>query len=230
MKTLFFDAGPIISLTTNNLLWLIPKLKEVFNGEFAITDGVRYELVVKPLETKKFKFEALQVQGMVEKKALDVVSSPAIRQKAAYLQNLANRIFVIRRQPMQILQNGECETLAAALLMNAPVIVCDERITRTLIEAPHQLQELYERRLHEKVERNDQALHEFVKAVQGIKIIRSVELVLIAYEKGLLNEFLVNVPNVRRELLESLLWGVKLHGTAISEDEIAELVKLELKK
>ncbi len=230
MKTLFFDTGPIISLTTNNLLWLLPKLKEAFNGEFAITDGVKFELVQKPLETKKFKFEALQVQGMIEQRVLDVITSPAIRQKAAYLQNLANRIYVIRRQPMQILQQGECETLAAALLSNVPVIVCDERITRTLLEAPHQLQELYERRLHEKVEVNDQALHEFTKAVKGIKVIRSVELVLIAYEKGFLDQFLVKVPNVRRELLESLLWGVKLHGAAISEDEIAELVKMELKR
>ncbi|MBI4150605.1 hypothetical protein HY492_00610 [Candidatus Woesearchaeota archaeon] len=230
MKTLFFDTGPIISLTTNNLLWLLPKLKEAFNGEFAITDGVKYELVQKPLETKKFKFEAIQVQGMIEQKALDVIISPAIRQKAQYLQNLANRIFVIRRQPMQILQQGECETLAAALLSNVQTIVCDERITRTLIEAPHQLQQLYERRLHEKVEVNDQALHEFSKAVHGIKVIRSVELVLIAYEKGYLNQYLVKVPNVRRELLDSLLWGVKLHGAAISEEEIAELVKEELKR
>jgi predicted nucleic acid-binding protein len=182
------------------------------------------------LETKKFKFEALQVQGLVEQNVLDVIGSPAIRQKAKYLQNLANRIFVIRRQPMQILQQGECETLAAALLSNVNVIVCDERITRMLIEAPHQLQELYERRLHEKVEVNNAALQEFKKAVQGIKIVRSAELVLIAYEKGFLNQYLVNVPNVRRELLESLLWGVKLHGTAISEEEITELVKSELKR
>jgi predicted nucleic acid-binding protein len=230
MKTLFFDTGPIISLTTNNLLWLLPKLKEAFNGEFAITDGVRFELVQKPLETKKFKFEALQVQGMIEQRVLDVMTSPAIRQKALYLQNLANRIFIIRRQPMQILQQGECETLAAALLSNVGIIVCDERITRTLLEAPHQLQELYERRLHEKVQVDDRALHEFSKAVAGIKVIRSVELVLIAYEKGFLDQYLVKVPNVRRELLDSLLWGVKLHGAAISEEEIAELVKNELKR
>jgi hypothetical protein len=36
------------------------------------------------------------------------------------------------------------------------------------------------------------------------------------------------VPNPNRELLESVLWGVKLNGCAISEQEISELIKLEL--
>ena len=32
MKTLVFDAGPIISMTMNNLLWLLKPLKKQFDG------------------------------------------------------------------------------------------------------------------------------------------------------------------------------------------------------
>ena len=73
------------------------------------------------------------------------------------------------------------------------------------------------------------ALREFRKAVTGITVIRSVELVAVAFELGLLDEFITQVPNARKELLESVLWGVKLHGASVSEEEIAHIVKSELK-
>ena len=40
MKSLVFDAGPVISLTTNNLLWLLDVLKGDYEGEFYIPEGV----------------------------------------------------------------------------------------------------------------------------------------------------------------------------------------------
>jgi hypothetical protein len=67
IDSLVFDSGPIISLSTNNLLWILPKIKEKFDGEFLITPAVKRECVTRPLETKKFKFEALQVLRQIEK-------------------------------------------------------------------------------------------------------------------------------------------------------------------
>ena len=55
MKSLVFDAGPIISLTMNNLLWLLDPLKVNFKGEFYIPMAVKGELVDRPLTTKKFR-------------------------------------------------------------------------------------------------------------------------------------------------------------------------------
>ncbi|HSU73176.1 MAG TPA: hypothetical protein VLJ21_04995, partial [Candidatus Binatia bacterium] len=227
---LLFDTGPIISLTTNNLLWILPELQKKFQGDFSIVESVRYELVGKPLATKKFKFEALQVQRLIQDNAFKVLSSPNIQHKAQQLFDVANRIFRVRKQPLRIVQMGEMETLAAVLVLGASGMVCDERITRTLVEAPHALRKLYEHRLHEKVDMDMDASRQFSTLVKGVKIIRSVELVTLAFELGILNKFLVSVPNAKRALLESLLWGVKLHGAAVSEEEIAELVKLEIKK
>jgi len=230
MRLLVFDAGPMISLTTNSLLWLLPELKSKYRGDFGIVESVHQELISKPLKTKKFKFEALQVQKLIQDGVITVLSSPNVRGKAQQLFDLGNRIFRVRKQPLRIVQMGEMETLAAAIHLGAHAMVCDERITRNLIEAPHSLRTLYEKRLHEKVEVNADALHQFQNLVKGVKIIRSVELVTLAFEMGILNKFVVNVPNARRELLESLLWGVKLHGAAVSEDEINQILKLELKK
>ena len=67
MKTIVFDTGPIISLTMNNLLWILEPLKSISNANFYITNPVKKELVDNPLnKTKRFKFEALQVLHYIE--------------------------------------------------------------------------------------------------------------------------------------------------------------------
>ena len=60
-------------------------------------------------------------------------------------------------------------------------------------------------------------------------MIRSVELVTISYELGLLDKYIVNIKNPRKALLEGVLWGVKLNGASVSEREIKEIVKMEIK-
>jgi predicted nucleic acid-binding protein len=225
-KSLVFDAGPIISLTTNNLLWLIEPLKQKFNGHFYMTEGVRVELVDKPLATKKFKFEALQVEQQIEAGIIEVARDPAAKSLATKLLDLSNSCFYVDGNPLRIVQFGEMETLAFALLNKCEAIVIDERITRLLLESPESLAKLLSKRLHANVKMDKTSLMELDKITNGIKLIRSVELVAVAYSLGLLDKFIVHVPRARQELLDSILWGVKLNGCAVSEYEIAELSKL----
>jgi predicted nucleic acid-binding protein len=226
MRALVFDTGPIISLTTNNLLWLLEPLKKRFRGDFIITASVKRELVDRPIATKKFKFEALQVQSLIEQGIITLTGGEELRRRANMLLELGNSIFHARGQPMSIVQFGEMEALAAASLLRAECMVIDERITHTLLEEPEKLRQLCEHRLHTPLEIDERALRGFRKLSGDIRLIRSAELVAVAYERGLLDRFLVNVPHVRRELLDSILWGVKLHGCAISEAEIDELLRL----
>ncbi len=227
MKNIIFDSGPIISLTTTNLLWLAEELKKKFNGNFLMTMGVKRELVDRPLETRRFKFEALQVQSLIEKNIFSVIKDEAVATKANELLKLANSILSAHGQTIKIVQIGEMETLATAILYKAEGIVIDERITRTLMENPNGLQRLMEKRLHMQLKLNEKALHEFEEATKYITIIRSIELVTVAYELGLLDKFVVGIPHARRELLESILWGVKLNGCSVTEDEINTIVKTE---
>ena len=44
------------------------------------------------------------------------------------------------------------------------------------------------------------------------------------------NEILSNIPDAKKELLDALLWGLKLEGCAISEKEIRLINKLEESK
>lgn len=225
MKTILLDSGPIISLTTSNVLWIIEELSK--KAKLAITIGVKRELVDRPLETRRFKFEALQVQNLIDKKIIAVIDDPEVIKKAQEISNLANNILSAHGQNIKIVQQGEMETLAAAILYKADAIAVDERITRTLLENPEGLHQLMEKRLHMQLKHNQQALHEFQETTRHVTVIRSIEIVTIAYEQGLLNKYVVSIPNARRELLESILWSVKLNGCSVTDDEIDTIVKTE---
>ena len=104
MKTIVFDAGPIISLTLNNLLWILEPLKKISNADFCISEQVKHELVDTPLnKTRKYMFEALQVLHYIENKTLKVIDNDAVRNQALHLLSIANNCFNAFGHNMQIL-------------------------------------------------------------------------------------------------------------------------------
>jgi len=231
MKILVFDTGPIISLSVNALLWILYPLKKKFNGKFLITSGVRKELIDIPLKGKKYKFEALRVQDMINEKIFEIITNKEIEKKGGQLMHLANSCFTARNTNLKIVQEAEMQSLAAAILMNADAVVLDERTTRTLIEDPEALEKLLEHKLNADVVVNQRNLKKFKQEVKNVNVIRSVELVTIAYKMRLLNKYVtanhrVNVK-MRNILLYSALWALKLYGCAISGKEIDEIVHLE---
>jgi len=224
-KAIIFDTGPIISLGINNILWILKELKQRFGGEFYIAPAVKKELVDKPLKSKRFKFEAMQVKSLLETGVLKVIKNPKIKQKTKEIENLANNIFYIHNHPMKTFHKGELETLAAAITTGIKIIVVDERITRTLIEKPQNLENRLEKKMHADVKVNTKKLKKFNSIVKHLQIIRSIELATIAFEKGLMEKYLVKIPNAKKELLESILWAIKLNGCSVMKDEIETIIK-----
>ena len=227
MRALIFDAGPLISLTLNNLLSLIEPLKEKFKGDFIITDAIKSELIDKPIKTKRFEFEALQTLHYIENGTISRIKDNEINTKTQELLEIANNCFKAKGNYIQIIHKGEMSCIAAALLLDTNVIVVDERTTRLIIENPHKLKNILEHRLHTKVDVNDNNLKKFRNITKNIKIIRSVELVTIAFELGLVDKYIPNIENGKRTLLESLLCGVKLDGCSVSKSEIGQIMRLE---
>lgn len=230
MRALVFDTGPIISLATNNLLWILDRLKEKYNGLFYISDYVESELIKRPLEIKRFKFEALQVMYYVKKGTLRIINQKDIKDMTNLLLNLANNSYSAKDHYVQIVHAGEMETLATAMMLETDGIVIDERTTRMLVEEPERLAELMEKRLHTKITMNKENIRKFNDLTKKIKIMRSVELVLAAYELGWLDNYLPDMKNPTVELLDSVLWGLKLRGCSISRREMEQIIKLEAKR
>jgi predicted nucleic acid-binding protein len=229
-KIIVFDTGPIISLATNNLLWILEPLKKEFDGEFLIPECVKKELIDRPLKGKRFKFEAMQVLSLMNRGILKLVEDPEVKAESKRLLDLANRIFKAKGNWMQLVHEAEIQAVALDKITDAAAFVVDERTMRMLIEYPEKLRKIMEHKLHLNIEIDKKNLAEFKKSTRDIDMIRSTELVTIAFEKGLLDKYLPNLPNPRKELLESVLWGVKLNGCSISEMEINKILKIEAKK
>lgn len=228
MKNIVFDTGPIITLTMNNLLWTLESLKEKSDVNFYITDSVKKELVDNPLnKTMRFKFEALQVLKCIEQGTIEVIDNPEIKNQSQKLLSLANNCFMAFGHNMNIVHEAEMSVIALYLQKNADALVVDEKTTRLLIENPKKLHIIIDHNLHSKVILDKDNLSEFAKMTKNVKIIRSVELAAISYERGLLDKYIPNIDNARQILLQSVLWGFKLNGCAVTKKEIEQMIRIE---
>jgi len=231
MRAIIFDTGPLISLSLNSLLWILYPLKKRFNGSFMITPGVKDELIDKPLQGKKYQFEALRVNDMINENILDVYTHPGLRQKAEEIMEIANSCFIVDGTNFKIVQLAEMECIAAAIATGAEAVVMDERTTRLLIEDPWHIKDLLEHKLERHVSVDEQKLGELSTNLKGLKVIRSVELVVAAYKLGFLDRYVTANQKLDKRmkdiLLESVLWALKLYGCAVSSYEINDIVKLE---
>ena len=229
-KSLIFDTGPIISLTLNNLVWIIEPLKQKFNGEFYITKAVYQELIERPLSTKKYKFEALQILPYITRGIIKVLDDNRIAQEGKELLELANTTFKAHDNWIRIVHPGEIEVITAALMNSSEAIVIDERTTRDLIENPRLIEKRLRRKLHTNVQTNKENIRKIEKKLKNLRVIRSFELVKIAFELGYLDKYMLEeekevVPNLKRAVLEGVLWAIKLSGCSVRGEDIIEVLK-----
>ncbi len=227
VKALFFDAGPIISLVMSRLDWILSELKKVYGGKFYITPAVKLELVDRPSNIRRFEFEALQVMKMIREGTLEVYEEP-ISVKAKQLQVLANSTFKVKGKRMDIIQAGEMESVVAAMKTGSNTLVMDERTLRLFIEDSKQLEKLLEFRFKNPIETDISSRDKFSNQLKDIKIIRSIELVSVAFKLGILKDYLPKEKGGKIKLLESVLWATKYNGCAVTEQEIDKIKEILL--
>ena len=226
-KILFFDTGPIITLVLSRLSWLLPALKKQFGGKFYITPAVKLELVDRPLQVRRFSLEALQVSRLIREGILEIYD--AVPEKKVHsLQQLANQSFMINGKTLDIIQTGEMEAVVCAMQLKASVVM-DERTLRLFMENSNELAQVLERRFGNTVTLNKETIKNFNREFEDLIIIRSIELVSVAYKLGLLDSFRPEMKNGKEVLIESLLWATKYNGCAVTDHEIEEIKKFLVK-
>jgi len=214
MKALIFDSSSIISLALNDLLYILEPLKKLFKGNFYITKTIKAEIIDRSIETKKFMFEALMLQKLIKKGVIEVFDDQLKKEK--YL-DAANNLFKVKGKPINLVHAGEasCLDLYNNLKTNQKAMVIDERTTRMLCENPENLRKLMEKKLRKKIK----AKKENYSFFEGMNIIRSSELALIALNKKIIN---FSVPKLK--IIEAMLYALKFKGCAISNSEINSLL------
>ena len=224
MKALIFDSGTLITLSMNCLLDIVRELKKGFDGKFLITKDVKYEIVDRPLNIKKYKLGALRLKSLIDDKTLEFPDSLDI--KDGDISRLTNEIlkssnstFYTEKRAIHIIDQGEASILALNFLLKKKginvLIAMDERTTRMLSEKPDNLKNLLEYKLHTKLKQN-RSSEEFFKL---LNFVRSTELIYVAFKKGI-------IKNQSKEMLDAMLYGAKFKGASISGDEIKEIERL----
>lgn len=223
-KVIIFDASTLISFAMACLYDEFRELKKNFDGKFLITKEVKEEVIDKPMKIQRFQLEAIRLQQLIDEKILEMpesigVATKQVSDRTKKLMELANDTFVGGKDKIKLIDLGESSCMALGQILNEKgvnnVLAIDERTLRNLCEAPESLKKFLEKKMHTKVYIN----RENLAAFKDFKIIRSVELVYIAYKKNL-------VGKKEKKLLEALIYALKFKGCAVSYEDIDEIKKL----
>ena len=229
MKAIIFDSSTIINLAMNNLLWTLQPLKERYGGDFYITQSIKREIIDTPFHIKRFKLESIQIQNMLTKGIFKVYTEQDLTKETKELGEIANNIF-FNKTNLKIIDEGELSALVLAKKINAEALAIDERTTRLLMESPTTLSNIFKSRFKANIRTEQKNLKEFKTRVGEVPIIRSVEMGMIAYELGILDEYLPKKdPQTKKDLLDAILWSMRFKGCAVSEKEMQEILKQEMR-
>ena len=224
MKAIIFDASTIISFSMNGLFEELRGLKNIFRGEFLITEDVKKEIIDNPIKIRRFQLEALKAKQLFDDKVFEMPSSLGVKKqeiikRSQKILEIANSSFIGNGKEIHLIDKGEASCLALSQILNEKgiknVMAIDERTMRMLIEKPENLKKLLEKKLHVEIKANMNKM----KIFENLKIIRSIELAYIANKKKIVK---VKEPGI----LEAMLYGLKYNGASVSDVEIQEIKRL----
>jgi len=222
---LIFDSSSLISITMSGLLNELKKLKKNFPGKFIIPEEVKFEIINRPLEIKKFELEALKLNQLLKEGILEMpesigINSKEISNETKRLLEIANTTFFENKEKgIHLIDLGETACLALSKTLTKKgiknLVVIDERTTRLLSEKPENLKKLLIKKIHTPILMKKENLDNFSK----IKMVRSAELMFLAYKKGLMEL-------KDKKTLDAVLYALKFKGCGISGKEIESLKRM----
>ena len=210
------DSSSIISLAVNCMCSV---LAQIGTG-FTITPKVYEEIITRPLGNRRFSLESMRIRRLVSSGAL-IVQAPKTGLCDDVL-SAANRVYSIRGRELKIIHPAESEAIGLAGEIGAKALLIDERTTRLLVEDPAELRDLLSYRNRAEVRMNEAWLRKLKDVMPKMPIIRSAEIVAIAYERG----YLTRMHDVEdKSVLDAALAALKYSGCAITWEEIEEYQK-----
>ncbi len=217
------DSSVLISLTDACFADIFPFLAKKTPVEFYITPGVKQEIINRPLsiQMKAYELSAVRMKKLLKDKAIKYIDADTA-DLTKRLMFLGNNMFYAHGKPIHLIDLGETDIIATASLLGIKALLIDERTTRMLIEAPFRVKDHLEDELRTSVSINEKNYYEFRHAVEGMKVIRSIELLSVAYELGYFDDF----GNDKVLTFEAALYKTKYSGSAVQFDEIKELLHI----
>ncbi|MBT4870146.1 MAG: hypothetical protein HON47_01065 [Candidatus Diapherotrites archaeon] len=219
MPKAVIDSGTMISLSSTCLMNVFKSFVQHNKIDLMVSSDVARESVWRPITNKRFALNAARIKHAFNDNVVNVVESTAeVRRLEGKILAIANTCFSTKFGPTKIIQAGEAEALALAIIHGAKALFIDERTTRSLIENPSRLKQIIQKKQHTGIEANIEKIKEFRSLFPDLKIFRSVDLIAFAYKQDL---FKNELDHGKLEL-EAALYAAKYAGCAVSEREINE--------
>lgn len=222
MKTIVFDSSTLISFSETCLINALYFLKEKFAVKLLATPAVQREVVATPMGIRRFEFSALRIKKLFDDRVVEVVATPNLKQQTQNVLSLANNLFFVHGHPLQLVQLGEAECVAAFEGASINAMAVDEKTMRSLIEAPEKFSEQVASEYSAKVEIDEGKLAAWKFLAASIKCVRSAELLAVAGRNGFFKDF----GNAKSEAIASALYSLRSSGCAISSQELLEYERM----
>jgi len=219
-NSIICDSSSLISLAEACLLDIFPYLKQRMYGDFVYPKMVRIESIERPIQAKTHALRALRLQEYELMRLIKFVDDD-VEKETKELMSLANNIFETKNRPIHLVDAGEAAQIALARKLNINTLVIDERTTRTLLEAPMKLKQHLEYESKKPVIINQKLLNSFLDKAGRFNIIRSSELVVLAYNYGYFDKY----GKDKNVALESSLFTLKYSGCSLSYEEINDFMR-----
>jgi predicted nucleic acid-binding protein len=219
-NSLVCDSSSLISLAQSCFLDVIPFLNQRMYGSFIYPKMVRVESIERPISAKNHALRALRLREYEESNIIKFLDLD-VDKDTKEIMSMANHIFETKNKAIRIVDEGEAAQIALAIRLNIKNLVIDERTTRTLLEAPFKLKEHLERESRKPVNINQKLFNSFLDKVGKFNIIRSSELIILAYEYGYFDKY----GNEKEIALESSLFTLKFSGCSLSYEEINDFMR-----
>jgi predicted nucleic acid-binding protein len=219
-KVVLCDSSALISMTNSCLIDIMYFFTKSRNAEFVVPQAVEREIVERPLaiSMKAYELSAMRMKKAIEDRILNISMYDTL-DKAKSIMDLANTMFYARANPVHLVDLGEADMIALASETDADIVLMDERTTRMLIESPFALKDHMEKEMGVNVMVNKRNFDGFKESAEGLKVIRSSELVAVAYSEGYFSTY-----SNPKKMLESSLYSLKYGGCSIGFDEIDEIL------
>lgn len=214
------DSSSLISLAQSCFLDVIPFLNQRMYGSFIYPKMVRVESIERPISAKNHALRALRLREYEELNIIKFLDID-VEKETKEIMSMANHIFESKNKAIHIVDAGEAAQIALARKLNINTLVIDERTTRTLLEAPLKLKEHLERESRKPVEINQKLFNSFLEKAGRFNIIRSSELIILAYEYGYFDKY----GKEKNIALESGLFTLKFSGCSLSYEEINDFMR-----
>lgn len=218
------DSSSLISIVDTGMISLLYMLKEKLNGQFLITDGIRDEIVSRPIQSKKYSLGAVTLQKAINDGVLVVLETEFLKKTAQEIMDLANNTFTLNGRPLSLVHMGEAEILSLMVETNSKMLLIDEKTTRLFIESPEKLHSHLLTQYQGDLKINRTKLVDFKSMFQDAKILRSVELLGIGYMYGYFKQY----GPLEKEALKAATYAVKFAGCGVSFEEIEEFLRKDL--